>query len=427
MNQSRALVRRKTNLVLPTQTVVANSPVHRLVKTMVVLDPDQAHSLSPKSERGKPEERLIPAKHQLQEIAYAAGIDFRESREMESPAENVITWQVTGEIENALGDKLRDQATYRLDTRYRERDGVDGDFISRSLSDILGRRDFLISKGWKPAAYEPQQLDDMEAWNAYARAKALKEIKQVDRFKVQRAETGAKLRLIRNFCNLRQGYTREELERPFEVVRATVDISIAMKMGGPYQEMALQLMGAAMARQFNVDEKMALRLASGIAKNAGGADEVIMDKFVRLTPEEVDELEAEMLEAGFKDQEACDEKAQTLFGVNLEALTHHHAALIREQISLMALAKEKLSKNELKEFVPHMNEVARLMVTEDNGAAIRDLIDEEYFYKLFPEAASEEAIEGEVVKAKKGGKKEPDTDGEEEEKQEEPEEEEDAS
>jgi hypothetical protein len=418
MSEGKALARRKTNLVLPSQIVVANSPVHRLVKTQVTLDPDQAHSLSPKNKQGKPDEVLIPARHQLQEIAYAAGIDFRESRELESPAENVITWQVTGEIENALGDKQRDQATYRLDTRYKERDGVDGDFMARSLSDRMKRRDILLSNPKWKNPWEPDP-NNAEAWQAYTRAEALKEIKQVDRFKVQRAETGAKLRLIRSFCNLRHSYKREELERPFEVIRATIDISLAMRMGGQFQDVALQLMGAAMARQLGLPQEAALQIADGVSKNVEGTDDTIIGKFVRLTSEEVEELEAEMAEAGFKDREACEEKAESLFGVNLESLTQHHAELIREQIYLVAVAKETLKKEELKEFVPHMNEVTQLAVAEE-GAAIRDMIDEEYYYKLFPEAAEmQDTIEGEVVG--------PETDGEEEEEQKEPEEEEDAS
>jgi hypothetical protein len=353
------------------------------MRTVVVLDPNDAHHLSGS---GKSEE-LLPSKPQLLELAYAAGISFTASKPLPTETENIVSWQVSGWVKNAMGDRLEDTATYTLDMRYKERpDPVDGSVLIRAMQDHLKKRTWNYSPSKRPKDMPPDDAPD-EEWFQWARRKALREVRMIDRFRDQRAETGAKLRLIRNFCNLKSKYTRAQMSKPFEIARASFDVSRAMQVGGPFKEMAERLVMSMAASQFGIPAEEAVKLLPEGGTTVNDVDE----RMVRLTDEEAGELVEEMVEAGFADRSACDRKATDLYGLPVSSLTHHQADLLREQIELMEVAKGVLEKEDQKNFIVHMNNATRLASSE--LATITDVMEQGWYDKLYP-PEEEEGPEG---------------------------------
>lgn len=389
------------NAIMPTQLVLQTSSLQKITKTVVVLNPDEAHHIS--GEKGSQDEKMMPSKAQVMELATAVGVSITESHEVASPIEskrhpNIVTWMARGHVDNGNGQKTTDTSNYSLDMRYQERDGTDGSVILLEIADNLSTADKVRSGEWRHSKGQPAKDASDEEWYAWARKKALDALKRRDRFRDQLAETGAKLRLVRSFCSLQTSYPRKTLEKPFVVYKATVDLTRALEAGGPVGQAALTALSGLFARSLGLDPGQLPMPDQKMLTESKGVD--FPKDLDILTDAEIDQLEADMIASGFKDRAMCDRKTTELFGATMSNLTKRHEALIRELIELSTKARETIGKEELPSFNAHINTMAPIAYME--ATTIHDVMEQRWYDKLYQE---EEEIkeEGDVIVAEAVG------------------------
>jgi len=272
------------HMVVPWEEKIHLTPVHRIQRAQVWLDPEHAHWMSGKSG----ERDLMLSKTQLEAISEAAGIEFIESSPLPTEHPAKIVWQVRGVIEGADGKKKEIVRTYPLDMRTKERDGVDGGYIL--LARQRQREKYEKTKRYKnnPSGDQPP-LSNEKAWEEYIERKAMADWTMTFRHAESRAETGAQLRIIRSKCRIRNTYQEKEFEQPCVVYRAEVDVTRALQAGGPMAEMAFKLMGAAMTRSFGLTETAVAGLLEGVTTAGNGVVE--QEDLLNATDKEIEDLE----------------------------------------------------------------------------------------------------------------------------------------
>lgn len=126
---------------------------------------------------------LVPSRSALDKIADATGISFDEEH-CGTRKEGKDTW-----VGKAVGRRKNPDGTYRTGVAEYEFD------IAVRAKELKSERDVL----------------------------------QLQKFARQRADTGARLRVIRELTGLKTGFTAEELQKPFVFVRYTVNVEAIMK------------------------------------------------------------------------------------------------------------------------------------------------------------------------------------------------------
>lgn len=376
------------NLILPSEQVVALSPVHTLTKTEVNLEPADAHNIGGKK---------FLSKAQVENLGNAAGLRITESIRLDSEETDVILWQAAGEISKPDGQTLSKRSTYALDLRYKERNGMDGAVMLSLLATRLDKaRDVRAGTKDHTKGMPPKDAEWKE-WERWARDGALSEIMVMDRYRIQRAETGACLRVARSLLNIKAIYTESELKRPFVVYRATFDVLKAMRLGGRWAQMAERGLGLAFGQQLGLSEAS----IAGLLKAPVEAEEEVKTGLVLLTETEVTELEAFLVEHGLKNRRTADEFSKKIFDQPLSALDARQAALLREMISLSEDAK-KVGLDTSDEFKQHVREMVSLAYAE--GGQIVEVMDQVWYDKLYPKEPTPAPPERDktTVKVKKG-------------------------
>jgi hypothetical protein len=356
---------------------------------MVVLDPENAHWMS--GSIGKKNREFMLSKVQLEAIAEAAQIQIVESKPLPASSPEIIVWQVRGEVEGPDGKRQIIVKTYELDMRLKDRDGVDGGYIlmarGRVAEKVKKIHDFPKDqhKPWMP------KLDDAEAWNAYIEEQAMKDWTMTNRHRVARAESGATLRAIRSKCRIRSVYKEEEFKDPWVVYRAEFDVGRALQAGGPVGEMAMKGIAGAMTRSLGLPDTMIAGFLKSINPASGteytGPNDVDL---LNATEEDIEELEAAMVEIGFKTRAMCDGRVIEIFDLPLSQLTKRHVRLMAEYITIgMAAVEAKVE--EMADLTAHLHDIMRIAYAE--GSSVGELIEESWMLKVYPLEVEEEESE----------------------------------
>ena len=373
------------NLILPSAQVVALSPVHKIIKKTVNLDPDDSHWLGGSGDS----ERRMLAKAQIEDLFNNAGGEITQSTPLPTDHPNIVRWQCQGTIKTPDGTTLSRYGSYSLDLRYTERpDDCDGTLMQALYSTRVSKAKDIVegSKKWYKGM--PEKDADWADWLKWARDGALTEIRQIDRFRDQRAESGAMLRVCRQLLSLKSNYTRKEIERPWIVYTATFDMSKAMQLGGHFGDMATRAFSGMLVSNLGLSQEYANQLLLS-AQNAP-AKEVRTDLLL-LNDQERDELEKLMLDNGWKDRRLIDQWMEKLFGESFSSVTKRHAALITESLKIMNDASERMkdwTPDSVSEFKEHIRNCTVLAFSQ--GESIVEVMDQEWYDLIYGE---EEIVE----------------------------------
>jgi len=377
----------EANLILPTEQVVALSPFHTLTKTTVNLKPGDAHQLTYGNDPD-----FMPSKAQIEALLQAASARTTESREL-LPAkhENIVTWQAELEIEKPDGKKMTVRRTYELDLRHSERDGIDGSLVKQLLQRKWDQASRAIEKGGNSHYGDmPARDASREDWAVWVRDKALRELEIIDRFRIQRAETGAILRCGRSMLNLKSSYKRAEIERPFVVYSASFDVTRALQYGGPIAELAMKAVGSSLASRLGMPEETIAGLLQSAVKDVPPEHKDLLP----LADAEVDALLAFMQDdLGIKDRRQADAFAENLYGEPVSRLTKRHARRIHESAALMQDAKDALEGDDMAAFKSDLRQINTLAYAD--GSSLLTLLDQKWYDEIYGE--KEEDQQGEVI------------------------------
>lgn len=226
----------KYNLLVPTVTAVQVSPLYRIRLVEVRADPDpnggDVFNVGSRTEKGITIKLYSPQKTLLEKIANAAGIIFHPTecclikrtpryayykavgaRRMPSGEWSVAPGSKEIDLE-VIEDELRLQYEQKAesDAGYDAGKKYKGEWHKETVKKKNGEE---YEKNRFVVASEDRQryVDDMLRSNMIQWRKNL----------VHRAETGAKLRVIRSLIGMKSTYTKEDLQKPFVI--ATVDFA----------------------------------------------------------------------------------------------------------------------------------------------------------------------------------------------------------
>jgi len=132
--------------------------------------------------------QLTPSRSALDKIADATGIDFTQA-DTRKEGENIWVGKSSGRRKNPDGTWRNATCEYELDLDVRAEE------VHKRQSD---------------------------------KAKAEKEILQLRKFARQRADTGARLRVIRELTGLKTGFAQGELDKPFVFARYQINTELIM-------------------------------------------------------------------------------------------------------------------------------------------------------------------------------------------------------
>lgn len=176
----------KYNILRPSETVITPSPFHRVYANIIRFTEDDTYPV----DGGK----LALNRRALDRIASAAGISFV----------NVV----------------------------RTDDGSNPDVAEISVQAVMKRPDGSLIAATGTKAIDVQTIVAQEASSAKHNNKPYNRERstlQLRRFKVERAETGAKNRAIRQLMALKSSYQKNELSKPFVVPQITVNMDVIMQ------------------------------------------------------------------------------------------------------------------------------------------------------------------------------------------------------
>lgn len=225
----------KYNLLVPTVTAVQVNPLYRIRLVEVRADPNptggDVFKVGSRTEKGITIELFSPQKSLLERVANAAGLIFHptECRLVKRTPRYAYYYAVgarrtaSGEWAVAPGskeidldvveDELRlqyegkcDDAGYDAPKKYKGQWGTETK--EKKSGETYEKNHYVIAPEDRQRYVEDMLRANMIQWRKNL---------------VHRAETGAKLRVIRSLTGMKSTYTAEELKKPFVI--ATVDFS----------------------------------------------------------------------------------------------------------------------------------------------------------------------------------------------------------
>jgi len=374
MTQALQRTAQDRNLLLPTSRVVRMSPFHNLTSTEVVLDVTDAHQMT-----WGQDPTFMPSRSQVEKLATAANIQITKSKMLRSRHNNIIDWQATAKIEKiSEGKTLSVTKTYTLDLRTKDRDGEDGSVIKLMRQRKWDQVERAKNRN-KFYGDMPGKDGTKEEWVEWVEAKVRREFEQVERYSVQRAETGASLRCCRTLLGMKGTYTREEMQRPFVVYTATLNIQAMLRYGGPMKEMALRTLAGAFGSQLGISgDGLANLLTDG---GGSSSSEPENEDLLLLEEGEIEDLITEMDAFGLKDRRQCDALSNSLFDTPLSGLTQRGGRLIIEALEMIRdVSKFDIDAEMLEGFKTHVRE--RIGLAYADGEMILSVLDEEWYELL---------------------------------------------
>lgn len=198
----------EVNLLVPSQSVQQISPYHVLRVSEVKINPDpnggEVFKVGSRGFGDKKEDLLALAKPALRKISQAAGIIWSpQGREIEH-SRNYVTYKAIGAIKMPDGtlDPYDAQKTIDLEA---EEEKVYESQLNKAYEYSNDKKKVEYLKGLTP-----------EQW---AHHKTRSEMIQRRASMHERAESGAKNRVIRDILSVKSTYTPKELSKPFVVPR----------------------------------------------------------------------------------------------------------------------------------------------------------------------------------------------------------------
>jgi hypothetical protein len=374
------------NLVLPATQVIAFSPVHTITKKTVILDPEDCHDIGGKKMLSKP---------QIMELLNNANGKITKSFPLPSDHPDIASWQCSGEIKTPDGQTLAQTQSYTLDMRYKERPNeVDGSLMNAILLNKLRAARKIKNGSWKWSKGMPKKDAEWAEWAEWARDGALTELKQIDRFRTQRVETGAMLRVARALLNLKSTYKEEEVKRPWIVYSATFDMTKAMKVGGPFAEMAKRAFSGVLSQSLGLSQEYANQMLLSAESAVEGEGEQADEDLFLLNEEEREKLANLMLENGWKDRRQIDKWMGDLFGESFSSVTVRHRRLIIESFEILYDASENMANwnsETVSEFKEHLRYCMVLAFAE--GTSIVEVMDQRWYDVIYNTRTEEEIQE----------------------------------
>jgi len=173
------------HILIPQSSIQQVGPLFKVALNMVYLSDVPEDRDVWKLPGGK----LGLSKQGLYKISIASGIEMLDSRVISS-TRDYVCFEASVRRRNESGAFIVSKATYEID-------------LTVVLEDLTATFTSRIGKN-----YGPRDAGE-------ARQKALDETGKIRRYKLQRAETGAYLRAIRQILALKTEYTAEELSKPF--------------------------------------------------------------------------------------------------------------------------------------------------------------------------------------------------------------------
>jgi hypothetical protein len=347
-------------MIVPWQETIRIQPYHRVTRTVVRLDPEDAHWLS----GSKGNRQLMLAKMQLETLAEAGGMTTVVSEPVTTPHEEITMWHFVGEYTGADGDKKRVDKHYELDMRTKDRDEKDGGYIMFARSQAWSKVEKIKRFPERQHKTGMPALDDDEGWKKWVEARARKEWEQTYRHRTRLAETGAMLAAYRSAFNLKGVYDEADFAIPWAIYRVEFDMAAAIQSGGEVGRMAQRSLGLVMGRFLGIPADVALEGLG--APEANQLPEPANSDFLPAPDDEIDEIERLMIEAGFKERRAIDYRIREIFDVSLSQLTRRHARIMREYLEIGQVARENIKdKEEMAGFVQHLYQVMRLCYNTD--------------------------------------------------------------
>lgn len=301
------------NFLVPQAEVIALTPVHRIVREIVSLDVKDAHEIEP----GK----FMPSRPQLDALAVAAGITFSDSRPLPSDDTDYIRWQVEADMAKPDGTVLHIVKSYGLDMRW----------PSGSVAEHIRGRNWAtalrVKEGkqkWYPGM-PPRDAPD-EEWAEWVETKTRNEHRTINRFRDQRAETGAHLRCIRSLLRMKSTYTEQEIRDEFIVIRASLDIQKALAYGGRYAQLAEAVMLGPVARALGLSPELTSRLLTS-------GEEKIPDDLKQLSDKGLSRFKTSLSERGYTGAKQ-DKLIAAVWGERIETLDERQARITEEILDI---------------------------------------------------------------------------------------------
>lgn len=192
------------NILTPSITTEGLTPLHAVTVEKLELSPD------PKDGDVYPhdKEKFIIHKQGLEKLSNLAGIELIKTVRTDSGSDRqYISYQAGGFIRKADGSVVMCVKTY----------GMDFEVIEEEVREMYQERMASYSKNKGPKEW-PNFLDDRQK-SEWIDDKTRKEVRRRRKYKDQLCESGAQARVKRDLLGLKTFYTKEELQRPFVVVR----------------------------------------------------------------------------------------------------------------------------------------------------------------------------------------------------------------
>lgn len=183
----------RCNRLHPVQATQRVSPYHVARLSIVAISPNPADGDVYNSGAFMGRDEVALTKQGLNKLADAAGVtwDTRESGLQPSPDPDIIIYRAVGIITGMDGQPVRSMGIKEVDTR---ENGTEAELIQMQ-------------------ADRNQKLKTAADREAYCR----REMTRIRQHRVAMAETKAKLRVIREFINVKSKYGTAELRQPFVV------------------------------------------------------------------------------------------------------------------------------------------------------------------------------------------------------------------
>ena len=263
----------KFNILFPTETLMSISPLQQLSYELLHIDPEpmpkgqDVFSIGKKEIDDKWIEVYSFSKTALQKLAHAAGVQIDHNTSGFIPTGNPRSagYKIVGAIQKPDGTWLRLTQSKVVD-------------IDVTVEKTRFKYMTLLENGKLTTGYKDQKktLKVDDEGRKYVENKVREEEIRVLEFKEALAETKAYTRLVRALLALKGYYTKEELKRPFIVVKISLNIHYLLSN----ESMKQQLVTYALASQnamFGLPPSMEVHHSTQLPAHVEMSDAIIDD------------------------------------------------------------------------------------------------------------------------------------------------------
>lgn len=197
----------KCNILTPAITTEGLTKLHAVTVEQLELSPN------PKDGDVYPHDKnnYIINKQGLEKLSNLAGLVMIKTVRTDNAADRqYISYQAAGYIRKADGSAVMSVKTY----------GMDFEVIEEECREMYQERMKNLGKDKKPTQW-PHNLTEQQR-REWVEDKTRKEVRRRRKYKDQLCESGAQARVKRDLLGLKGTYSKEELQRPFVVIRVVL-------------------------------------------------------------------------------------------------------------------------------------------------------------------------------------------------------------